>query len=218
MVDAQINKVFGENLRQLREAAGQSRQIFAAECDISSYTIQSYELGRKGPTYKRFLHICNTKRVSPNQLLAGLLPNQSEIQTISALNEIFSGVNAITQHRIKGLLDIFISCMLKTEPTLAGASLGVRVQVLRQNMGMSTEDLAGECAIAKPTLQGYESGQFDPSLPTMLQLCEVLHVSPEYLMVSDLEYTACFDRRLLDLLPHELVALHTASKYMISTT
>ena len=218
MVDAQINRVFGENLRQLRKTAGQTRQIFAAECDTSAYTIQSYELGRKGPTYKRFLQICNAKKVSPNQLLAGLLPNQSEVQTISALNELYSSINATLQHKITGLLDIFINCMLKTEPTLVNASFGTRVQVLRQNMGMSTEDLAAECMIARPTLQGYESSQFDPSLSTMLRLCEVLHVSPEYLMVSELEYAVCSDMRLLNLLPHELTTLNTALRYMISTS
>lgn len=213
MIDAQYHSILGQNLKQLREACGETRDRFAMDCSCARNTIQNYELGRSTPVYKQFLRICNAKHVSPNRLLAGLIPADSEQQAIQELNEILNALDAMERQQLSIFLNIIINCVMETTPRLSGASLGTRVQQLRENAGMSVEELAERCMIAKPTLQGYESGQYDPSIPVLIRLCEVLVVSPEYLMASEISYPVCSDKRLLDLLPNELRMVRDCAKY-----
>lgn len=213
MTNAQYHSMLGDNIRQLREECGETRDCFAMDCGCARNTIQNYELGRSAPVYKQFLRICNTKHVSPNQLLAGLFPADSEQEAIQELNGILNALDAMERQQINNFLNIIVNCILETTPRLSCASLGTRVQQLRENARMSVDELAARCMIAKPTLQGYESGQYDPSIPVLIRLCEVLLVSPEYLMASEISYPDCSDKRLLDLFPNELRMLRDCAKY-----
>lgn len=184
------------------------------DCDCSAYTIQNYELGRKGPNFKRFLNICNAAGVSPNQLLSGLYSDSAELRAIRGLQEIFHSVSSSERQRLSKVLEIIGTCMADTAPSLSGADFGARLQLLRLDTGLSVEALAAKCSIAKSTLQGYESGQYDPSIPALLQLCEVLDVSPEYLLADKLVKTTFPDRRLLYLRPRQIIALHETAAYL----
>lgn len=210
MMDTQYYKQFGKNLRKLRESLGKSTQILAMDCNCSAYTIQNYELGRKGPNFKRFLTICSTTGASPNQLLLGLFRESSELSAIRGLREAFSMLSPSERQRLSGIFEIIVTCMIDTAPSLVGADFGSRLHLLRMDAGYSVEDFAARCSIAKSTLQGYESGQYDPSIPALLQIGEVLDVSPEYLLADKLERTSFPDRRLLYLRPRQLIALHEA--------
>lgn len=215
MTNAQYHSMLGDNIRQLREECGETRDCFAMDCGCARNTIQNYELGRSAPVYKQFLRICNTKYVSPNQLLAGLFPADSEQEAIQELNGILNALDAMERQQINNFLNIIINCILETTPRLSGASLGTRVQQLRENAGMSVDELAARCMIAKPTLQGYESGQYDPSIPILVRLCDIFLVSPEYLMASEVKFPQCRDTRYLDLFPAEIRMVRDCTKYAV---
>lgn len=218
MVDTQYYKQFGRNLRKLRESIGKSTQIFAMDCDCSAYTIQNYELGRKGPNLKRFLTICNATGASPNQLLSGLYSDSSELRAIRSLRETFGKLLPSDRQRLTAALEIIAKCMMDTAPSLVSAGFGTRLHLLRLDTGLSVDTFAAKCSIAKSTLQGYESGQYDPSIPALLQLCETLDVSPEYLLADKLEKAAFPDQRLLNLRPRQITALHEAAAYLSNSS
>ena len=66
-------------------------------------------------------------------------------------------------------------------------------------------------------LQGYESGQYDPSVPAVLRLCEVLGVTPEYLLAPALEKLSVLDEEIVDLYPQQIKSLQEITTYFIRT-
>lgn len=214
MEDTQYRKIFGENLRLLRESFGQTRQIFAARLDSSVHTLQSYEAGTRSPNFRRFLQICNALVVSPNDLLAGLYSWPTELDRLRELARIMEGLDDAAARKIQGVQDIFIESALDTHPKLTGAGFGSRLHLLRADVGMDVTALAEMCMVARPTLQGYESGQYDPSIPVILRLCEALGVSPDYLLAPELERLSFPDARLADLRPRQIVTLLEITRYM----
>ena len=78
---------------------------------------------------------------------------------------------------------------------------------------MSIESLAEICRVSKSTMQGYESGQYDPPLPVTLHLCEAFGVSPEYLLAPYLQELTYVDARLADLKPIQIKTLLELSRY-----
>lgn len=207
MVDTQYYRIFGKNLQQLRGNLGQSTQIFAAECGCSPNTIQNYELGRRGPNFKRVVSICNAKGVSPNQLLTGLFSQDTELKAIYEIQSTLEKMPPVMRQRAITLLNTIIKCMIETAPSLMGADFGTRLHLLRLDAGLDAGEFSAKCMIARSTYQGYESGQYDPSIPALLQLCEILHVSPEYLMATNLVKTSFSDKRFYYLRPRQLKSL-----------
>lgn len=214
MEDTQYRKIFGENLRLLRESMDQTREAFAARLDSSVHTLQSYEAGTRSPNFRRFLQICNSLQVSPNNLLEGLYPWPTEIDHLRELACIMEGLDETVAQKIRGVQDIFIESALDTPPKLTGAGFGSRLHLLRADTGMDVTALAEMCMVARPTLQGYESGQYDPSIPVILRLCEALGVSPDYLLAPELERLSFPDARLADLRPRQIVTLLEITRYM----
>lgn len=216
MAEEQFRRIFGGNLKRIREARGISRQMLATDCGCSMHTIQSYELGNSSPVFKQFRLICNALCVSPNRLLEGIL-STTETDTFAEIQSVLEPLTSIDRQRIWNLINIMINCRVNTIPRLHGAAIGTRIQLLRSNVGMEIEELAIQCSVAKSTLQGYESGQYDPSIPALLRLSQIFSVSPEYLMISELEYAECEDRRLLDLFPNEIRTVCEMVRYAVQT-
>lgn len=213
MVDAQYyNSIFGQNLERLRESIGQTTQIFAVDCGCSPLTIQNYELGRRGPNFKRFISICNTKAISPNRLLAGLFSQNTELKAVYEIQHTLDQLTPTSRQRATAILDTVIKCMIDTSPSLKGADFGTRLHLLRLDSGLDVEYFCTKCMIAKSTYQGYESGQYDPSIPVLLQLCEIVGVSPEYLVAPNLIKTSISDQRLYYLRPRQLKSLSETAR------
>jgi transcriptional regulator with XRE-family HTH domain len=60
--------------------------------------------------------------------------------------------------------------------------LGARIVLLRKRKKMSQNDLALECGWDKPNLRRLEKGRVNPSLKTLLILCEGLGVTVQELL------------------------------------
>ncbi|HUM84901.1 MAG TPA: helix-turn-helix transcriptional regulator [Lachnospiraceae bacterium] len=87
-------------------------------------------------------------------------------------------------------------------------SLGLRIQSLRTDRGISQETLAAEVKISQTFLSQIETGQRVPSLETVVALANALHVSSDELLVDNLTSTATqndndLDYLLLDCTPEE---------------
>lgn len=215
MAKEQYNEIFGKNLRAYRESLGQTRLVFVRQYDGFVNTLASYETGEKGPSLKRFLHICRGVRLSPNVLLKGLFPWETELETLKALDEVMDGLTGAERPRIIAVQKIFLCCVLDTPPKLSDANLGTRIRLLREDAGLEVPELAERCMIAKSTLLGYESGQYDPSVPVILRLSEMFGVSPEYLLASELDKLSYSDARYAGLRPREMKALLEITRSLV---
>lgn len=215
MAKERYNEIFGRNLRAYRESLGQTRLVFVRQYDGFASTLASYETGNKGPSLKRFIHICNSLRVSPNFLLDGLVPVRTELLEIQALHETMERLRGAERQKVQSVQSTFIRCALETPPGMREANLGTRLHLLRLDAGLEIEELAERCMIAKPTLQGCESGQYDPSVPVVLRMCEVFEVSPEYLLVPMLTHLSYADERLAYLRPRQIKALLDITRALV---
>lgn len=208
------NNRFGQNLKKFRESLGETRAVFASDCGFSASKIQNYELGRNSPNLERLLQICNAKKVLPSRLLDGFLTVPTEIDTLRELEICLESLKLSEKQRVKGLLDICISCILNTEPKLDRAGLGERIRILRVDAELDLKSLAGACMITVSTLKGYESGQYDPSIPVLLNLCKTFHVSPDYLLYPRLQWDVSEDSRMFHLLPRQIQNLYQCAQYV----
>ena len=216
MTKTKQNNHFGENLKCFRESLGETRTKFASDCGFSIYTIQNYELGRNSPNLERFLQICNAKRILPSRLLDGLIHSPTELTILHELEICMESLKLSQKQRVTGLLDILINCMLETEPKLSDANFGERIRILRINAGFEVDQLAEICMISVPTLQGYESGQYDPSIPVLLNLCQTFQVSPDYLLLPRLKWDPFPDNRMQNLLPHQIHSILQSTQYLLN--
>ncbi len=63
-------------------------------------------------------------------------------------------------------------------------SLGRQINRARKDRGLTSEKLSEACNINATYLRQIESGAKAPSLPLFVSLCQVLKVSPSYLLVE----------------------------------
>lgn len=60
--------------------------------------------------------------------------------------------------------------------------LGERLQELRKDKGLTQKELADKLGFSERTVGAYEMGKSKPSYDRLIQLCEYLNVSVEYLL------------------------------------
>lgn len=171
-------------------------------------------MGKTGIESKRYHEICNAKQVLPSRLLYGLIATPTEALILQELEACLKLVKPSERQRIGKLLDIGIGCILNTEPKLCRAGLGERIRILRVDAGLKICSLANACMISMSTLRGYESGQYDPSIQVLLNLCRIFQVSPDYLLYPCIEWKFPGDNRLFLMLPRQLRALLQSIQYL----
>jgi len=99
--------------------------------------------------------------------------------------------------------------MDKIRDNLDAFALGMRLEKARDELGMSPDDIAELCSITPVHVRHLESGHRLPSLPLFVSLCNVLKVSPMYLLSDSLHWAdgqpdayQRFVKLLLNMPPH----------------
>ena len=59
--------------------------------------------------------------------------------------------------------------------------------------------------------------QYDPSVPAVLRLCEVMSVTPEYLLAPALVKLTYMNEEIVDLYPQQIKSLQEITTYFIRT-
>lgn len=65
--------------------------------------------------------------------------------------------------------------------------LGKRINKVRKDRCLTAEKLSELCNINATYLRQIEGGAKIPSLPVFINICKVLHISPDYLLQDELE-------------------------------
>lgn len=192
-----------------------TRREFAYLVDSNEYTIQGYEYGKKMPSLSNFIALCAALKQSPNDLLANLWEWETELDDWRELSILMELLEDGNRQKLEGLLKIIWRGMVNTPPRLNGVSFGTRLQMLRIDAGLEIEPIAKQCSVARSTLQGYESGQYNPSIQSVLRLSEVFHVSPAYLLYPKLDtrlYPECW---LAQIRPRQIKTLVEVAKFFL---
>ena len=74
----------------------------------------------------------------------------------------------------------------KAGGTINKCSFGERLKVARMSKKLTAEQLAEKIDISAKTIWRIESGQALTSLPVLINICNILSVSPEFLLGQDL--------------------------------
>lgn len=61
-------------------------------------------------------------------------------------------------------------------------SLGDSLRKARKQAGFTQEELAEHVGVSRAAIARYEAGEIEPSLKTMILLCDALHVSADALL------------------------------------
>ena len=67
------------------------------------------------------------------------------------------------------------------------SKLGKRINEVRKARGLTADKLSELCNINATYLRQIEGGAKMPSLPVFIDICNALHVSPDYLLQDELE-------------------------------
>ncbi len=59
--------LFGERLKQLREAAGMSQPVLATKCKLSVWTLRGWEQGKREPSWRHLLDVASVLGVDPRE-------------------------------------------------------------------------------------------------------------------------------------------------------
>jgi transcriptional regulator with XRE-family HTH domain len=140
---------------------------------------------------------------------------KTEKDDLQALSALITELNGGKRQKVLYLQEMILRWLLDTPPKLNDKSFGERLHLLRIDAGLELDELADQCTIAKSTLQGYESGQYDPSITVLLRLCEVFDVTPEYLLIADVNYPSYPDERYAFLRPRQIKSMLDITRSLI---
>lgn len=73
---------------------------------------------------------------------------------------------------------------MDTEVCITLKSVGNRIKIQREYMGYSREKLAELIGISSRTVAYLENGQKEMGIKTAINICQILDLSPEYLLFS----------------------------------
>lgn len=60
--------------------------------------------------------------------------------------------------------------------------LGTRLKMLRENMGLTQENLGKKLHVSKVSICKYETGISEPSLDILVKIADIFDVSTDYLL------------------------------------
>ncbi len=206
-VKAEISK----NLHESKERFGYSLNFLSYILEIPVGTLEGYLYGRTLPAVETIIAISNRLHIPINSLLRGMIDKPTEQETLLCLSRLFSSREGLKISQARSVLEPIISAMIDGYPTLKGADFGERIRILREDARTSKALIANACGISENSWKVFESNQKFPSIETLLNICGVLGVSPEYMLIGYLTYPTLVDRRFYMLTPRQLEAVSSAA-------
>lgn len=204
--------IFGANLGKIKKQRKMTVQHIASAAGVSYYTVRGYLDGRQRPSVKALVKLAEALSVTPNKLLDGMCPRQTEHSSIEAYK---NNIQRLSAHSLDKVVDIFIQALLDSAPSFIGAeNCGERIRVCRMEAGCSVGNFAKLCKISQSTLSNIEAHQSLPSIDVFLDICELLHASPSLLLGSEVMDSDC-PEKLRNLTPKQLYSVSKLTKALL---
>lgn len=195
----------GEALRVLRQQRGLTLQELADRAGLSRSYLSEIERGKKQPSIKVLETIASALNVSLEVLVSqetegevGLggklrLAREREGMTVAEvaeavgispgyLGEIERGQSLPAVDTLRELATVV---SLPLSQALQCGTMGDKVKMLRERLGLSRAELAQMAAVSPSFVAQLENNRTQASLPTLRHISECLGVSPCYLILED---------------------------------
>lgn len=176
---------------------------------IKRGTFVTYLYGNITPSIANLIKICNKFELPINGIFSKLIEWPTEQDDIARITACFNSQDPkveIRQKRLYQIIHPLIKSNCDEVPRLTKAGFGKRLRVLREDLRLTRTSMANSFGVSPNTLKQYESNQYLPGVPIMLDICSALSVSPEYMLARYLTYSFPVDKRFYLLTPRQLKA------------
>lgn len=200
-------KAISDSLKSIKVERGLELSAMATIVGLPTSTFTAHYYGQNIPSLHTIIDMCNRLSFPINTFLKPLITVETEEKSLSRINDSIHSLSEWKRRQICRALDPIINSMVEGFPKLKNAKFGQKVRVQREDMEMSQRSVAELCNITVESLRGLEANQRLPSVNTFIKFCNVLHLSPEYLLQNELRYSTDLDSRFYALTPRQLSAL-----------
>lgn len=92
--------------------------------------------------------------------------------------------------------------------------LGTRIRLKRKEMGITQAEMAERCGVSVPFIGHIERGSRAPSMESFLEICRVLHVTPDFLLQDYIEFEVMENARNSKITNTDLLTLDKISRVL----
>ena len=92
--------------------------------------------------------------------------------------------------------------------------LGTRIRLKRKEMGITQAEMAERCDVSVPFIGHIERGSRAPSMESFLEICRVLHVTPDFLLQDYIEFEVMENARNSKITNTDLLTLDKISRVL----
>lgn len=190
---------FGKCLRKARRDSNTTSDKLGNACGVNPVFIRQIESGTRLPSLPKLVKICDNLQISP----VYLLENEIVIKTIeenwNVLIEMQNTLSEEVCYIVKDVLHSMIQNLAepvrkKSEKNgdeaygiIDKEEFGRRLKKVRQEVHMSSEQLAEACGVNPVFIRQIETGARLPSLSVFVKICNSLPVSPAYLLGNEIK-------------------------------
>lgn len=190
---------FGRCLKKARRDSKTTSDKLGNACGVNPVFIRQIESGTRLPSLPKLVKICDNLQISP----AYLLENEIVIKTTEGnwniLVDMQNTLSKEAQFIVKDVLHSMIQNLaepIKKKPEknsddsygiIDKEEFGRRLKKVRQEVKLSSEQLAVACNVNPVFVRQIETGARLPSLSVFVKLCNSLSVSPAYLLGNEIK-------------------------------
>jgi transcriptional regulator with XRE-family HTH domain len=156
-IDEQV-RLFGENMRTARLAAGLSQVLLSEATRLDRAAISFLERAERAPDLSTLVRVARALDSTPAELLDGVGFNSAQALDSAPVRE----------RPASGEVPA-------ADP---GLRFGANLRAARNAAGFSQEALAYEADVDRAAISVYERGRREPNLRTILKLARALRLSP----------------------------------------
>lgn len=194
---------FGRRLRMMRKKSKISSDELGDACDVNPVFIRQMEKGTKLPSIPVFVKICDSLQVSPAYFLGNEIQIQVTEHGWEELIGLLKQMRPTSRRIVDEVLDSLIQNLAEKDRkwdddeekygSINHEEFGRRLKKARQEMRLTSEQVAGKCGVSPAFIRQAESGVRLPSLSVFINICKTLQISPAYLLGNELkiEITEC---------------------------
>lgn len=196
-------KEFGRRLKKARNNSNTTSVELGNACGVNPVYIRQIETGTKLPSVHLFVKICDSLQVSP----AYFLGNEVQVQVTEndwdklayQLSQIPQASRRIVDEVLASMIQNLAEKNRKSDNNeeiygmIDKVEFGRRLRKVRQEMKVTTQQLADNSRVSSVFIRQVEKGGKLPSFLVFVNICKTLQISPAYLLGNELkiEVTKC---------------------------
>lgn len=196
-------KEFGRRLKEARHHSKTSSTELGNACGVNPVYIRQIETGTKLPSVHLFVKICDNLQISP----AYFLGNEVQVPVTEndwdklayQLSQMPQSSRCIVDEVLASMIQNLAEKDRKSDNSdeiygsIDKVEFGRRLKKVRQEMRVTTQQLADNSGVSSVFIRQIEKGGKLPSFLVFVNICKTLQISPAYLLGNELkiEVTKC---------------------------